>query len=65
MFSLLIIPLRTFRKAMNKNNLIEFITFSLLQIKRVEDRLYIKQIQNYITQLKKRQLKAITDKFIT
>ena len=49
---------------MNKKQLIEFITFSLLESENFEDRLYRKEIQSYLTQLNKRQLKAIKSEFI-
>ena len=49
---------------MNKNQLINFITFSILESKRVEDRLFRKEIQNYLIKLNKKQLKAITSEFI-
>ena len=50
---------------MNKNQLINFITFSILESKRVEDRLCRKEIHSYLTQLNKKQLKAITSEFIS
>ena len=49
---------------MNKNQLINFITFSILESKRVEDRLFRNEIHCYLTQLNKRHLKAITSEFI-
>ncbi len=49
---------------MNKNQLINFITFSILESKRVEDRLFKNEIHSYLTQLNKKQLKAITSEFI-
>ena len=49
---------------MNKNQLINFITFSFLESKRVEDRLFRNEIHCYLTQLNKRHLKAITSEFI-
>ena len=49
---------------MNKNQLINFITFSILESKRVEDRLFRKEIQNYLIKLNKKQLKVITSEFI-
>ena len=49
---------------MNKNQLINFITFSILESKKFEDRFYIKEIQSYLSQLNKKQLKAITSEFI-
>ena len=49
---------------MNKNQLINFITFSILESKRFEDRFYIKEIQSYLSQLNKKHLKAITSEFI-
>ena len=49
---------------MNKNQLINFITLSILQTKRVEDRLFRNEIPSYLTQLNKKQLKAITSEFI-
>ena len=49
---------------MNKNQLINFITFSILESKRVEDRLFRKEIHSYLTQLNEKQLKAITSEFI-
>ena len=49
---------------MNKNQLVNFITFSILESKRVEDRLCRKELYTYLTQLNKIQLKAITSEFI-
>ena len=49
---------------MNKNQLINFITFSILESIRVEDRLFRNLIQSYLTQLNKRHLKAIKSEFI-
>ena len=49
---------------MNENQLVNFITFSILESKRVEDRLFRKEIQNYLIKLNKKQLKAITSEFI-
>tara|TARA_B100001559_G_scaffold285582_1_gene261526 strand:+ start:578 stop:730 length:153 start_codon:yes stop_codon:yes gene_type:complete len=49
---------------MNKKQLIDFITFSLLESKKFEDRLYRKEIESYLTQLNKRHLKAIKSEFI-
>ncbi len=49
---------------MNKIQLVNFITFSILESKRVEDRLFRKEIQNYLVKLNKKQLKAITSEFI-
>ena len=49
---------------MNKNQLINFITFSILESKRVEDRSFRNEIYSYLTQLNKRHLKAITSEFI-
>ena len=45
---------------MNKKQLIDFITFSHLESKSFEDRFYRKEIQSFLTQLNKGQLKAIT-----
>ena len=49
---------------MNKIQLVNFVTFSILESKRVEDRLCRKKIYSYLTQLNKKQLKAITSEFI-
>jgi hypothetical protein len=49
---------------MDKKQLVNFITLSILQTKRVEDRLCRKEIYSYLTQLNKKQLKAITSEFI-
>ena len=49
---------------MDKIQLVNFITFSILESKRVEDRLCRKEIYCYLTQLNKKQLKAITSEFI-
>lgn len=49
---------------MDKKQIVNFITFSILESKRVEDRLFRKEIQSCITQLNKRQLKAIKSEFI-
>ena len=49
---------------MNKKQLIDFITFSLLESKKFEGRFYRKELQSYLTKLNKRQLKAITSEFI-
>ncbi len=49
---------------MDKKQLVNFITFSILESKRVEDRLFRKEIYSYLTQLNKKQLKAITSEFI-
>ncbi len=49
---------------MNKIQLVNFVTFSILESKRVEDRLFRKEIQNYLTQLNNKQLKASTSEFI-
>ena len=49
---------------MNKNQLVNYITFSILESKRVEDRLFRKEIYSYLNQLNKKQLKAITSEFI-
>ena len=49
---------------MNKNQLINFITFSILESKRVEDRLFRKEIQNYLIKLNKSQLEEIISEFI-
>ena len=49
---------------MKGNQLVNFITFSILESKRVEDRLCRKEIQSYLIQLNKKQLKAITSEFI-
>ena len=49
---------------MNKNQLVNFITFSILESKRVEDRLFRKEIYSYLTQLNKKKLKAIASEFI-
>ncbi len=38
---------------MDKNQLINFITFSILESKRVEDRLFRNEIHSYLTQQKK------------
>ena len=49
---------------MKKIQLVNFITLSILQTKRVEDRLFRNEIHSYLTQLNKKQLKAITSEFI-
>ncbi len=49
---------------MKKIQLVNFITFSILESKRVEDRLFRNEIHSYLTQLNKKQLKAITSEFI-
>ena len=49
---------------MNKNQLINFITFSILESKRVEDRLFRKEIQNYLIKLNRSQLEEIISEFI-
>ena len=49
---------------MNKIQLVNLITFSILESKRVEDRLFRNEIHSYLTQLNKKQLKAITSEFI-
>jgi hypothetical protein len=49
---------------MNKKQLIDFITFLILESKKFEDRLYGKEIQSYLNQLNKRNLKVITSEFI-
>ena len=49
---------------MDKKQLVNFITLSILQNKRVEDRLFRNEIHSYLTQLNKKQLKAITSEFI-
>jgi len=49
---------------MKKIQLVNFITLSILQTKRVEDRLFRKEIQNYLIKLNKKQLKVITSEFI-
>ncbi|WP_288235391.1 hypothetical protein [uncultured Prochlorococcus sp.] len=49
---------------MDKKQLVNFITLSILQTKRVEDRLFRNEIHSYLTQLNKKQLKAITSEFI-
>ncbi len=49
---------------MNKIQLVNFVTFSILESKRVEDRLLRKEIRSYLSQLYKKQLKAITSEFI-
>ena len=49
---------------MNKIQLVNFITFSILESKRVEDRLCRKEIYSYLTKLNKKHLKAITSEFI-
>ncbi len=49
---------------MNKTQLVNFITFSILESKRLEDRLCRKEIYGYLTQLNKKQLKAIISEFI-
>ena len=49
---------------MDKKQLVNFITLSILQTKRIEDRLCRKEIYSYLTQLNKKQLKAITSEFI-
>ncbi len=49
---------------MDKKQLVNFITLSILQTKRVEDRLFRNKIHSYLTQLNKKQLKAITSEFI-
>ena len=49
---------------MNKTQLIDFITFSILESKRVEDRLSREDIRSYLIKLNKRQLKAIKSEFI-
>ena len=49
---------------MDKKQLINFITFSILESKRVEDRLFRNEIISYLSQLSKKQLKAITSEFI-
>ena len=49
---------------MNKKQLIDFITFSLLESKKFEDRFYRKEIQSYLSQLNKRHLKAISSELI-
>ena len=49
---------------MNKNQLVNFITFSILESKRVEDRLSREDIKSYLIKLNKRQLKAIKSEFI-
>ncbi|WP_288250373.1 hypothetical protein [uncultured Prochlorococcus sp.] len=49
---------------MDKKQLVNYITLSILQTKRVEDRLFRKEIHSYLTQLNKKQLKAITSEFI-
>ncbi len=48
---------------MDKKQLVNFITLSILQTKRVEDRLFRNEIHSYLTQLNKKQLKAITSEF--
>ncbi len=49
---------------MDKKQLVNFITLSILQTKRVEDRLFRNETHSYLTQLNKKQLKAITSEFI-
>ncbi len=49
---------------MDKKQLVNFITLSIFQTKRVEDRLFRNEIHSYLTQLNKKQLKAITSEFI-
>ena len=49
---------------MDKKQLVNFITLSILLTKRVEDRLFRKEIQKYLIILNKKQLKAITSEFI-
>jgi hypothetical protein len=49
---------------MNKIQLVNYITFSIIESKRVEDRLCRKEIYSYLTQLNKKQLKAIASEFI-
>ena len=49
---------------MNKIQLVNFITLSILQTKRVEDRLFRKEIQNYLIKLNKSQLEEIISEFI-
>ena len=49
---------------MNKNQMINFITFSILESKRVEDRLFRKEIQNYLIKLNRSQLEEIISEFI-
>ena len=49
---------------MDKKQLVNFIALSILQTKRVEDRLFRNEIHSYLTQLNKKQLKAITSEFI-
>ena len=49
---------------MDKKQLVNFITLSILQTKRVEDRLFRNEIHSYLPQLNKKQLKAITSEFI-
>ncbi len=49
---------------MDKKQLVNFITLSILHSKRVEDRLFRKEIQKYLIILNKKQLKAITSEFI-
>ena len=49
---------------MDKKQLVNFITLSILQTKRVEDSLFRNEIHSYLTQLNKKELKAITSEFI-
>ncbi len=49
---------------MNENQLVNFITFSIFESKRVEDRLFRKEIQNYLIKLNRSQLKEIISEFI-
>ena len=49
---------------MDKKQLVNFIALSILQTKRVEDRLFRKEIQNYLIKLNKKQLKVITSELI-
>ena len=50
---------------MDKKQLVNFITLSILQTKRVEDRLFRKEIQNYFIKLNKSQLEEIFSKKIS
>ena len=49
---------------MNKEELIEFLNFSLLESKSLEDRLYRKEIPSYLPKVSKEQFKTITSEFI-
>ncbi len=49
---------------MDKKQLVNFITHSILQTKRIEDRLFSSEIQNYLIKLNKTQLEEIISEFI-